>query len=454
MEFLPKTSETITLNSTSKILATAEPMNASNSKIYYSSSNSSIVSVDTNGYIRGNSIGSTYISISAENITKLYKVTVVNSSSGGGGNSGGGGGTSTTVALNSISIPSTLSVQEGSTSKLTVTYSPSNATNKKVTWKSSDTSIATVDGNGNVKGIASGEATITVTSNDGNKTATCVVTVTGIDKTLKSISLNKTELTLDMGQEETLTVTFNPANTDDKNIRWVSSNDEIATVEDGKVKALRPGTAEIKAKGAENTEATCTVTVLSAPIESISFSDESITVYVDSITTLVPVPFPENTAITDPIWISSDETVALVADGTVTAQKVGTATITISNEEGDITASIIVNVVEKPQEKLIITIDGYDIDFDPNTKDYTLEIGNESELTIRVNRAENKYTISGNRDLKNGSIITVTVKDKTKVTYVINIKKKQNYAIYFIGVISILLFANIIRILIKNKKKK
>ena len=168
---------------------------------------------------------------------------------------------------------------------------------------------------------------------------------------------------------------------------------------------------------------------------------------------MVTKSVPENTAIEDPIWTSSDDEVASVRDGVVTAKSVGVTTITISDKEKKVTASVQVIVNEKPEEKLLITVDGYDLNFDVDTKDYTLLIGNESSLNIIVNRDSSKYVIGGNRDLKNGSIITVTVNDKTKTTYVINIKKKQNYLIYFIGIISVLLFINIIR-LIKNNKRK
>lgn len=437
---LSKSSETLALNSTSKIIVNIEPANASNKKIYYLSSDSSIASVDSNGNVTAKKVGSTYISVNVENKTQLYKVTVVKDVS---------------VSLKGISISQNISLKEGETSKINVTYTPSNATNKKITWKSSNTGIVTVDANGNIKGIAPGSATITATSKDGNHIATSKITVTAVDKSLKSISLNKTELKLEMGKEETLTVNFNPINAENKKVTWSSSNDEIVTVDNGKIKAIKPGNAEIKVVSEEGKkEAICKVTVLSAPIESISFSDESISVYVGSITTLATNSVPENTAINNPIWTSSNEEIATVKDGVVTAKTVGTTTITISDETNKITASIDVNVIEKPQEKLLIIIDGYDLNFDINTKNYTLQIGNESSLNIKVNRDENKYAIGGNRDLKNGSIITVTINDKTKTTYVINIKKKQNYTIYFIGIISLLLFANIIRLLIKNKKKK
>lgn len=437
---LSKDSETLVINATSKINVSVDPINASNKKAYFISSNSQIVSVDSEGNIKANGIGTAYISINIENKTKIYKVNVVNNLN---------------ISLKSISIPKSITIKEGETNKLNVTYSPSDATNKKITWKSSNTRVVTVDASGNIKGISTGSATITATSNDGNYIATSKVTVTAVDKSLKDISLNKTELNLEIGKEETLTVNFNPTNAKNKKITWSSSNDEIVKVENGIIKALKPGNAEIKVVSDEGKkEAICKVTVISAPIESISFSDESISVYLESITTLVTNSVPKNTVIENPIWTSSNEEVATVEDGKVTANNIGTTIITVSDESKKITASIEINVIEKPEEQLLITIDGYDIDFDINTKNYTILIGNETSLNIYVNRDEDKYVIGGNRDLKNGSIVTVTINDKERTTYVFNIKKKQSYTIYFIGIISLLLFINIIRLLIKNKKKK
>ena len=368
-----------------------------------------------------------------------------------------------------------------------MTYNPSNATNKVVTWRSSNNRVVTVDGNGNIKGISTGSATITATSNDGKHVAISNITVVAAttnnnntntnnnnnnsnnnendnnenntntkSSTLKEIKLNKTELNMKMGDETALTVEFNPSNFENKKVKWTSTNDEIAFVDDsGKIKALKPGRATIKVTSEDgNKEAKCTVTVTSGPIKSISFADEEITVYVDSKTALETISDPENTAIENPTWTSSDEDVATVEDGVVNAKKVGTTTITVSNKAGDISASINIIVEEKKEEKLLITIEGYDLNFDVDKLNYTLLIGNESELDIKVNRDNGTYAIGGNRDLKNGSIITIKIKDKKSTTYVINIKKKQNYTIYFIAFISVLLFINIIRLLNKNKKKK
>ena len=435
--YLPSTEGTIGINETKNIGASIEPKNASTKTLIYVSSDTSIVTVDGNGNITGKKVGTARISISAEGKTVIYKVNVVDN-----------------VALKGISTKSSVEIKEQGTDKLNVTFNPSNATNKKVTWKSSDTKIVTVDGNGNIKGISAGTATITVTSNEGNFTSTTKVTVTAIDKKLKSIVLNKKELKLEVGKTETLTVTYDPPYAENKEVKWTSSNTKVATVDNGKITAIKPGVAEIKVTSSDGgLEATCKVTVPSPPIESIAFESEELTVYVDSTTTLNTISTPEDAIILEPLWTSSDETVAIVEDGVLTAKKVGTTIITISDKEKKITASITVHVVEKPEEPLMITVEGYELYFDPDTKAYTLLIGNESSLIIKTNIDESKVTIGGNRDLKNGSIITINVKRKENVTYVINIKKKSNYTLYFIGIISFLLFLNIIRLLGKNKKR-
>ena len=91
-----------------------------------------------------------------------------------------GGSSDNNVAVTGVTLTSTLSVQIGKTATLTASVQPSNATNKGITWQSSNTGIATVN-NGTVTGVAIGETTITATTTDGNKTATCAVTVTLYD---------------------------------------------------------------------------------------------------------------------------------------------------------------------------------------------------------------------------------------------------------------------------------
>lgn len=438
---LSKNEDTIKVGETKKIGASILPNNATNKTISYSSMNTAIAKVDTSGNVTGVAVGSTYISLVAESKSVLYKIDVVNPPKD--------------IKLSSISIPGTYELTEGGTGKLTVTYSPSNATNKNITWKSSNNGIVTVDSGGNLKAIAPGSATITATSKDGNHVATSKITVNALDKTLKGISLNKTEIKLEIGKTEKLTVNYNPNNTDTKGVSWRSSNSTIAKVEEGVITAIKPGNVEIKVTSDEgNFQAVCKVTVLSPPIDSISFKNETEEVFLGETVTLETVSVPVNTMINNPIWTSSDEEVATIDElGNLTAIKLGTTTITISDKEGKVTASTTVNVIEKPDETLMIKVEGYNINFDPNIKTYDITIKKEQSLNISVNRDSSKYIIGGNRDLKNGSVITITVYDNEKTTYMINIRKKENFPIGFIIVISVLLIINIIRILVKNKKK-
>ena len=154
-----------------------------------------------------------------------------------------------------------LELTEGGTARLTATILPDNATNKNVTWSTSDASIATVT-DGVVTAVAPGTATITVTTEDGGKTATCAVTVAAATVPVTGVTLNKTSTSLYVGDTETLTATVAPDNATDRAVNWTSSNPSVATVENGVVTAVGAGTATITVTTQDNDyTASCTVTV-------------------------------------------------------------------------------------------------------------------------------------------------------------------------------------------------
>lgn len=166
----------------------------------------------------------------------------------------------TEVKLDKTSL--TLDVGESDT--LTATITPSNATDQNVTWSSDNESVATVDQNGRVTAVAPGTATITVTTEDGNKTATCAVTVTAATVPVTGVTLNKTSTSLYVGDTETLTPTITPDNATNKNVTWSSDDTSVATVDaSGLVTAVARGTAVITATAADGSgaNASCTVTV-------------------------------------------------------------------------------------------------------------------------------------------------------------------------------------------------
>ena len=169
-----------------------------------------------------------------------------------------------TIHVTSVSLDkASLELTEGETAQLTATVLPDNATNKNVTWSTSNASIATVDANGLVTAVSAGTAVITVTTEDGTKTASCTVTVTvpvtgvTLSQTQASLYYNRTPNTL------TLTATVAPDNATNKDVTWTSSDSTVATVDqNGLVTALARGTAVITATTADGGKtASCTVTV-------------------------------------------------------------------------------------------------------------------------------------------------------------------------------------------------
>jgi len=179
-----------------------------------------------------------------------------------------------TIKVTKVSLNKTsLTLTEGESEKLKATVKPTDATNKNVTWKSSNKDVATVDANGNVKALKAGTATITVTTKDGSYKATCKVTVIAKQQeepkpeepsvSVTGVTLNKASLTLTEGGSEKLKATVAPSNATNKEVTWKSSNKDVATVDaNGNVKALKAGTATITVTTKDgNHTATCTVTV-------------------------------------------------------------------------------------------------------------------------------------------------------------------------------------------------
>lgn len=426
------------IGNTEKLTVNISPSTATNKNVMWHSSNSSIVTVDSTGNITAKKIGSAIITATSGNYSSTCKVTVVDK-----------------IPLKNITLNKTsLTIKEKETAQLSLSYNPSNATNKKVTWKSSNTGVATVNQSGKITAIKPGTTTITVVSNDGGHVATSKITVQAISKKVESISLDKKELSIVSGEEATLKVTINPTYAENKNVTWSSSDEEIATVENGIVKALKPGTTEIKAISEDgDKEAICKITVTAPPLKGISFKEESKTIYLGEKVSLKPVLDPTNSILENAKWKSEDENIVSVENGKITANSIGTTTITVSTEDEKISSTIEIIVKEKPKEKLNITIDGYDLNFDPTVKSYNLTIGSEKELKINTNVSNDKVTINGNKNLKKGSIITINIKGENQ-PYIITINKKQNLTIVFIAIISVLLLLNLIRIMINNKKKK
>ena len=170
----------------------------------------------------------------------------------------------------------TLTLAIGGSETLTATVAPADATNQNVTWKSDKPEIATINANGKVTGVAAGEATITVTTEEGGKTATCKVTVKAATVAVADVKLNKTELTLEVDWSETLTVTVAPADATNQNVMWKSDKPEIVSVDDnGKVTGVAIGEATITVTTEDGGKtATCKVAVKVPDVEGVYWFEE------------------------------------------------------------------------------------------------------------------------------------------------------------------------------------
>ncbi|MDE6650562.1 MAG: Ig-like domain-containing protein, partial [Muribaculaceae bacterium] len=309
---LSETEVSIKVNQTIQLSATVLPDNTTDKTVAWTSSDESVAIVDANGKITAKAPGETTITATCGSVKSTCKVTVIPTS------------------VESVRLSNTsLSLTEGETATLTATVSPSDATDKTVTWTSSDTSVATVSADGKVTAVKTGTATVTASSFNG-KTATCIVMVSADIIPVTGISISKSTLNITEGEMMTLAATLTPSDATDKSVTWTSSDMSVATVSaDGTVTAVKAGTATITASSSNGKTATCTVTVAAKIIEAagITLDRTSAELKVGETITLTATVLPENTTDKTVIWTSSDESVAIVdANGKITAKAPGETT--------------------------------------------------------------------------------------------------------------------------------
>jgi uncharacterized protein YjdB len=279
---------------------------------------------------------------------------------------------------------------------------PADAPDKGVNWESNNPGAAAVDQNGKVSGIAAGNATITVRTADGGRTAKCEVTVeTGFVK-VESVSLSPAALTILKNGKGDLTATVSPDNAQYKAVKWMSSNPDIADVnQQGTVTGIAGGSAVITVS-TENGgfQDTCELTV-NVPVESVSLDHTEITVGNNNSTAqLTAAVLPADATNKNVTWASSNTNVATVdQNGTVTGKAAGNAAITVTTEDGDKAASCAVTVhgyfdVANPQawDSARASISGTDGGTDGNPTVFIINItGNVSVLGTYDNSITGSY---------------------------------------------------------------
>ena len=238
-----------------------------------------------------------------------------------------------TVAVESVSLDKTEAVlKENETVKLNATVLPENADNKNVHFTSDNDAVAAVDDNGLVTALSSGEAVITVITEDGKKTAKCKITVEKEIIQLKTITITNAPAELEKGAQVQLGIKYIPDNTtQSKSVEWKTSDASVAVVSStGLVTAKKTGTVTITAvsKADSSIQSKVTIKVLSH-ITDVTVTGPSGTLYTDTkykfTAKITPDDTTDNKTVT---WSVSDSNIAQIAtDGTLSFKKAGTVDV-------------------------------------------------------------------------------------------------------------------------------
>ena len=232
----------------------------------------------------------------------------------------------------------------GETALLRATVLPEDADNKKVRWESSNEKVATVE-NGIVTCKGYGTAEISATTEDGGFTAVCKVTAERKEILPTSITLDKADVTMNVGETTKLKADVWPTDADNKSVIWNSDNEDIAKVSsDGVVTAVKAGKTKVYATTqANNLKAECEITVLQ-PVTGIEMDKASISfTYIGETVQLTAKLLPEDASNQNVTWESSDTKVAIVSNGKVVCTGFGTAVIYAVSADGGFMATCIIN---------------------------------------------------------------------------------------------------------------
>ena len=309
------------------------------------------------------------------------------------------------VSVTGVTLNKTaLSLVAGTKGFLTATVAPANATNKTVSYTSSDSSIATVSTTGTVTAVAAGTATITATTADGSKTATCTVTVTSapVSVTINSISDKKAGDSVTISGTNSLGTISIKVIRPDTTVLYVNTVSETNYSDTLTIPSNAAVGKYTVVAGQGTTTATTTFNVVSPTVSvtGVTLNKTTLSLVAGTKGFLTATVAPANATNKTVSYTSSDSSVATVSStGTVTAVAAGTATITVTTADGSKTATCAVTVASAP---VSVTIN-----------------------SISDKKAGDSVTISGTNSL--GTISIKVIKPDTTVLYV-NTVSETNYS--------------------------
>ena len=333
------------------------PSNATNWRVTWSSSDTTVATVNaSSGYIYGQGVGTATITARAAD--------------------GSGRSDSLTVTVTSKAVPvsmitldrGNLILEKGESVYVTATVCPYNATNPSVSWRSSNSKVATVSG-GTVHAVGKGTATITVSANDGSGVSTSIQVTVTEEVLVSSVVVIPQCLTMTAGKTAYLRTSVLPADATDRSVKWSSTNSTVATVnaDSGMILARSPGTTIIYATAQDGSgkRGACDLTVLGTVcVDSVTLSSSALTLYKNTITKLSATVEPSNATNKTLRWSSSAPDIVSVSDsGEISTHAAGTATIIAAAQDGSGASAccritVLQTVTEPEPEEPESTVDG------------------------------------------------------------------------------------------------
>ncbi|MDO4704499.1 Ig-like domain-containing protein [Tannerella sp.] len=349
-----------------QLKVTLVPADAAIQTVSWRSSNEAVATVDRNGLLRTKAVGKTTITATSHDPDAGYPDASIE----------------VTVEKNPGVDPPKLpklvqrvSIREGNQElqvneqkQLTAVVVPNDATNRNVTWSSNRQQVATVSPTGLLKAVGAGEATITVTTEEGRKTAEINVKVKAPAPpppppappvvSVTEVKLDKTNLSLTAGQKGKLKATVLPAAAPNREVTWSSDNEAVASVDDdGEVHAYKSGEAVITVTtkdGGKTARATVKVTGASVSVSGVNLDKSQLELTAGQKGKLKATVLPADATNREVTWSSDNEAVASVDDdGEVHAYKSGEAVITVTTKDGGKTATCKVMVMIDTSNEVI-----------------------------------------------------------------------------------------------------
>ena len=252
---LDRTEVAMIKGETLKLTATVTPEDADDTTVAWTTSDEAVATVDEDGNLTAVATGTATVTVTdAEGHTSTCAVSVTNPV--------------TAVTLDCTEV----AMLRDDTLLLTATVTPEDADDVSVTWSSDNEDVASVDAEGLVTALSTGSAVITAADAEGH-TAACAVSVT---HPAVSIVINKTSVTVEKGKSVTLTAFVFPEDADDLTVTWSSSDEAVATVNDGEITGVEKGTAVVTAADAEGHSVQCDVTVIADSAIAAIFADGAV----------------------------------------------------------------------------------------------------------------------------------------------------------------------------------